>query len=58
MKKNKEDIYTGILFGLVLYTLGAIDFTNPVSYIVIFAVAINIGFPVFNMIKRLINKKA
>jgi hypothetical protein len=58
MKKDKEEIYTGLVFGIFLYFVGAIDFTNPISYIVIFAVAINIGFPVFNMIKRLINKKA
>lgn len=58
MKKDKEDIYTGILFGLALYILGAIDFTNPISYILIFAVAINIGFPIFNVVKRIINKKS
>lgn len=45
MKKDKEDIYTEILFGVALYILGVIDFTNPISYISILAVAISIEFP-------------
>ncbi|WP_298762913.1 hypothetical protein [uncultured Polaribacter sp.] len=51
MKKEFEDLSTGIVFGLFLYFLGAIDFYQPISYVVIVAVAIIIFFPLFKIVK-------
>ncbi len=31
MKKDKEGIYTELLFGLFLYFVGVIDFQKPLS---------------------------
>ena len=56
MKKEIKNIGTGLTFGLFLFFLGAIDFQNPISYILIFAIGIIIVFPVYNIIKRAINK--
>lgn len=52
MKNEFEDLYTGLIFGIALYFLGAIDFYEPISYVVIIAVAINIVFPLFKIIKH------
>lgn len=52
MKKDKEGIYKGLLFGGTLYLLGAIDFTNPISYIFIIAIAIIIGFPTYRILQK------
>lgn len=51
MKKEFEDLSTGIIFGFVLYFLGAINFYQPISYVVIVAVAIIIFFPLFKIVK-------
>tara|TARA_B110001452_G_scaffold265654_1_gene270736 strand:- start:3672 stop:3848 length:177 start_codon:yes stop_codon:yes gene_type:complete len=58
MKKDLENIYTGLLFGLFLYFVGAINFESYFSYPVIFAVGIIIIFPIFNIIRRKINKSS
>jgi len=58
MKKDLENIYTGLLFGLFLYFVGAINFESYFSYPVIFAVGIIIIFPVFNVVKKILNKSS
>ena len=57
MKKDKEGIYKGLLFGGTLYLLGAIDFTNPISYIFIIAIPIIIGFSTYRIVRRILQKK-
>ena len=56
MKRDLEDIYTGIVFGAILYLLGAINFESYFSYPVIFAIGVIIIFPIFNIVKRILNK--
>ena len=56
IKKDLKNLYTGLLFGLFLFFVGAIDFQNYISYPVIISVFILIIFPVFNILKRLIKK--
>tara|TARA_B110000093_G_C12938651_1_gene397024 strand:+ start:1182 stop:1358 length:177 start_codon:yes stop_codon:yes gene_type:complete len=58
MKKDIESICTGLILGLFLYFLGAIDFQNPISYILILAIGIIIIIPAFNIIRRKINKSS
>ena len=50
MNNNNKDLKEGLLFTLALYFLGAIDFSNPISYIVIISCAINIGFPSYRIL--------
>jgi len=58
MKQDKEDIYTGILLGFFLYFVGAINFQKPLSYILIFAIGTIIILPIFNIVKRILNKNS
>ncbi len=54
MKKDLEAIIKGVMFGLVLYMLGAIDFQNYISYPVIISVLILILFPMYRIFKSII----
>tara|TARA_B110000967_G_C18387219_1_gene318181 strand:+ start:359 stop:535 length:177 start_codon:yes stop_codon:yes gene_type:complete len=56
MKKDRAKIRLGIILGLSLYFVGAINFQEPLSYILIFSIGIIIIFPVFNIIRRKIKK--
>lgn len=58
MKKDKKNIYFGVIFGLFLYFIGAINFQEPLSYVLILAIGIIIIFPVFNIIIRKLNKNS
>ena len=54
IKKDLKNLYTGLLFGLFLFFVGAIDFQNYISYPVIISVFILIIFPMYNIFKSII----
>ncbi len=54
MNKDLKNLYTGLLFGLFLFFVGAIDFQNYISYPVIISVCIIIVFPMYNIFKSII----
>ena len=53
MKKDEESIFTGVILGVFLYFVGAIDFSNPISYVLILSLGIIIGLPLYNIMKKI-----